>query len=182
MYGFIFPYSLLVVVVLFLFPIQILAQSAPELGGQHDKEAFDFATNVNQQVSINSLAGLCFGSFYPGNLGGSIQVTKQGVRTSTGTVIGLQSDLIPSAAIFEIKCPSNTMINVVVDGRIPLTNQSGNTLTCEPIEINQNSIVSPNNAEAGFLFEIGAKLELNEASQAQSGEYTGQIHVMLIFE
>lgn len=175
-------YRFFVVLTLLFFPVHLFGQTDNGLGGQQksgDTLADDAAI---QRTSINNVINLCFGTFFPGNSGGSIQITKEGQRTATGSVIPLHSELSPAPAIFEIKCPSNTMINVVVDERIVLQNQSGATLVCQPLEQDKGSFVSPNNAEAGFLIGVGAKMEVPEASQLSAGEYSGRVHVLILFE
>jgi hypothetical protein len=134
------------------------------------------------RVSITNLSDFNFGAFYPGKFGGSIEINKDGLRSSTGSVILLNSESNASAAVFEIKCPSNTLIHLVINSRIELRGESGETIICELLIPEQPHFVSPNNAETGFLYRVGAKLNIQDASFESTGRYFGRITVFIVLE
>jgi hypothetical protein len=163
-------------------PCFLLAQSnLDKERSDNDEKSFSISQEEHH-ISITNLSGLSFGTFYPGRFGGSIEINKDGVRTASGSVILLNSELNASAAIFEIKCPSNTMIHIMIDNSIELRDESGVIIICEPIITEPTHIVSPNNAEAGFLYSIGAKLNVQDASFDAIGKYAGRIHVFIVLE
>ncbi len=135
-----------------------------------------------RRISITQLSNLSFGAFYPGQLGGSIEITSDGIRSSNGSVILLYSELKVSPAVFEIKCPSNTMIHVMIEPIIELQGESSGAIICEPIVTESTHFVSPDNAESGFLYSIGAKLVVQDASVESPGKYIGRFNVFIILE
>lgn len=134
------------------------------------------------RISITQLSNLSFGAFYPGQFGGSIEISTNGMRAASGSVILLHSESTASAAVFEIKCPSNTMIHILVDPKIELEDASRGTLICEPIFTEPTQFISPNNAESGFLYSIGAKLNVQDASVESPGIYSGRFNVIIVLE
>lgn len=135
-----------------------------------------------RRISITQLSNISFGAFYPGEFGGSIEVTNNGTRSSNGSVILLHSESTVSAAVFEIKCPSNTLIHIMVDPKIELQDRTNGTIFCEPIFTEPTEFVSPNNAESGFLYSIGAKLTVQDASFESPGIYSGRFNVFIVLE
>lgn len=133
-------------------------------------------------VSINQLSNLSFGAFYPGKSGGSIEINPDGVRSAVGSVILLHSELNPSAAVFEIKCPSNTSVHIVIDQQIVLQDATGQQLLCEPLLSESDYFISPENAEAGFLYRVGAKVDIPPATYESAFSYSGTLSIMLILE
>lgn len=164
------------------FPCILFAQNNLEKESSGMNEKSLTISQEEQHISITNLSGFSFGAFYPGKFGGSIEINKDGVRSSSGSVILLHSESNASAAIFEIKCPSNTLIQIVIDNRIELRNESGETVICEPIITEPTHFVSPNNAESGFLYSVGAKLNIQDASFESTGKYSGRINLFIILE
>ncbi len=132
--------------------------------------------------SIYTLKDLCWGTFFPGNNGGTISILPSGIRSVEGGIIPLFSDLPVSTAMFEIKCSNHTMINIVCDDHFYITNQFGRSLLCEPIIANDQPLVSPSTATSGFVYPIGAKLHVPALSATDCGEFTGKFNVTLVFE
>ena len=163
-------------------PCFLFAQSRLEREVSNGNEQSLSTNQEEQHVSITTLADFSFGAFYPGKFGGSIEINADGVRSASGSVILLNSESNASAAIFEIRCPSNTMIQIVVDGKIELQTASGETILCEPMLTEPSQFVSPNNAEAGFLYSIGAKLNIQDAGFESTGSYDGRMNVFIILE
>ncbi|MDH4473689.1 MAG: DUF4402 domain-containing protein [Fluviicola sp.] len=175
-------YQKSILVIVIAFPCFLFAQN--KLNAEHStghEELFQ-DHQEERRISITQLSNLSFGAFYPGQLGGSIEITKNGTRSSSGSVILLHSELNASAAVFEIKCPSNTMIHVMIDPIIELQDQSNGTIRCEPIFTEPTQFVSPNNAESGFLYSIGAKLTIQDASFESPGKYSGRFNVFILLE
>lgn len=164
------------------FPCFLFAQNNldKELSTRHGESIQD--NQEERRISITQLSNLSFGAFYPGELGGSIEITSNGMRSSDGSVILLYSDLKVSAAVFEIKCPPNTMIHVLIEPIIELQGESGGAFTCEPIVPESTHFVSPTNAESGFLYSIGAKLVVQGSTVESPGKYIGRFNVFIILE
>lgn len=175
-------YKKFLLAIVMAFPCFLFAQN--KLDNEHSN-GHDESIQDNQEehrISITQLSNLSFGAFYPGEFGGSIEVTKNGTRSSNGSVILLYSEVSVSAAVFEIKCPSNTMIHIMVDPKIELQDRASGTVFCEPIFTEPTEFVSPNNAESGFLYSIGAKLTVQDASFESRGNYSGRFNVFIVLE
>lgn len=135
------------------------------------------------RVSINTLADLAFGAFYPGRAGGIVEVSKDGIRSSSGSVVLIGSDMPVSAAVYEIRSPGFTMIHLMFDDQIILRGPGSEQLICTPIVNGQNTtIVSPSNAARGFTLTMGARLIVEGAGQSPPGDYSGVINVFLVVE
>lgn len=132
--------------------------------------------------SVSKLSNLCFGAFYPGKFGGSVVINEEGVRSSNGSVILLNSELQPSPAVFEIRCESNTMINVIVEETIVMQSANNGTVTCEIIDNGKSNFISPENAENGFLYTVGGRITTSEIQNSITEEYTGTVSITVIFE
>jgi Domain of unknown function (DUF4402) len=141
-----------------------------------------FSNNSEVNFSVTKLSNLCFGAFYPGKFGGSVIVNDDGVRSSNGSVILLNSELQPSPAVFEIRCPSNKMLNVIIEETIVMTNSSNSTVVCEIVDVRKSNFISPENAENGFLFSVGGQITTMETSNISTEDYTGSISITVIFE
>lgn len=141
-----------------------------------------FSSNSEVNFSVTKLSNLCFGAFYPGKFGGSVEVNDDGVRSSNGSVILLNSELQPSPAVFEIRCPSNKMLNVIIEETIVMTNAANATVECEIIDVRKSNFISPENSENGFLFSVGGRITTMETLNTSTEEYTGTISITVIFE
>lgn len=141
-----------------------------------------FSSNSEVRYSVTKLKDLCFGAFYPGKFGGSIEVNDDGIRSSNGSVVLLNSELQPSPAIFEIRCPSNTLINVIVEETIVMKNSTNSTVVCEIQYDRISNFISPANAENGFLFSVGGRITTMETLNTSTEDYTGTISITIVFE
>jgi len=175
-------YRIAILAVVIASPCLMLAQHKVETEWSDLNEKRFSIGQEEQHISVTALSDLSFGAFYPGKFGGSIEITKDGGRFSSGSVVLLNSEASASAAIFEIKCPANTMIHVLIDARIELRNERGEMIVCEPLITEPTHFVSPDNAEAGFLYSVGAKLTIQDAAFEAVGEYSGNMHVVVVLE
>jgi hypothetical protein len=174
-------YRISTLFVVFLFPVLLLAQGSQHAGNGNNNVLFP-GNSETPRFTVSKLTNLCLGAFYPGNSGGNIEISDEGVRSSNGSVILLHSELTPSPAVFEIRCPNNTMVNIFIDEEIKLRNQAGNTIICEPQDNGQANFISPHNAQSGFLYRVGAALSVQNASSEPSGEYSGKFNVVIVLE
>jgi hypothetical protein len=135
------------------------------------------------RVLINTISTLSFGAFYPGSTGGTINISKEGIRTATGSVILLGSNANISPAVFEIRCPAYTLIHIVIDKRIVVTSDNGGSLICVPEIINRDlRIISPRDSESGFIFRVGAEIYIDGAQNISPGNYSGRINLFVVVE
>lgn len=141
-----------------------------------------FPGNSDVRLSVTRLNDLCFGAFYPGKFGGVVTVDKNGMRSAKGSVVLMNSELIPSPAVFEIRCPGNTMVNVFVEENIVLKNELNTEINCEIIDDGSSYFISPTNAQAGFQYSVGAEINTSSNTLIGSGEFSGTISITVVLE
>jgi len=161
-----------------LFSQEVIREQNPVLGDNTLIRKPD-----ERRIVINTLSHLSFGAFYPGAFGGTISISKEGMRTATGSVVLFGSNVNTSPAVYEIRCPAYTMIHIMTDKQIVLKGHGNNNLICIPdIAEKSHSMVTPHNSENGFIFSIGAKLIIDGSKQISSGDYSGRISIFIVVE
>lgn len=175
-------YQKAILAIIIMLPGLLFAQNRLDNENSNSQGELTDDSQQERRISITQLSNLSFGAFYPGQFGGTIEISTNGMRVASGSIILLHSESIASAAVFEIKCPSNTMIHILVDPKIELEDASRGTLICEPIFTEPTQFISPNNAESGFLYSIGAKLNVQDASVESPGIYSGRFNVIIVLE
>lgn len=170
--------------VLIFTPVWLFCQTKAheEHTGNPQNEVLFPGNSERPRFTVANLTNLCLGAFYPGKYGGTVEINNNGVRSASGSAILMSSDLNPSPAVFEIRCPGNTMVNIMIEEEIELRNQNGGVLICNPIGNGQSNFVSPQNAQAGFLYSVGARINTMNASNEPSGEYSGTFNITIVFE
>lgn len=135
----------------------------------------------NIQPSIIQLSSLQFGSFVATNGGGTIRISYSGERYATGNVILLYDDSNITPAIFEVRAPSNTLVQIIFDKKCVLKNQFGNEIIVYLDDLNTgNLFVTPENAEDGFLVYLGGYINVISSVETLSGEYVGNINLTIV--
>lgn len=134
------------------------------------------------RASIYTLSPFRFGAFYTGNLGGTVTLSYEGIRTATGNVVLLPLGIV-GPAVMEIRAPSNSMIHLHYEQRLHLKSSHGAFIAMLPGELSLgNPFVSPPNAESGFTVSFGGVIELDGGQHNPPGEYSGSIHIVLVVE
>jgi len=134
------------------------------------------------QTSIYTVNPFRFGVFYPGYTGGSITLSEDGMRTSTGTVVILHQGIV-GPAVFEITTAASTMIQLNYENEIHLTSSTGASLLLVPGELSRgNPFISPPDAESGFMVTLGGTIEISGSTQNPPGEYSGTLQVSIVVE
>lgn len=138
----------------------------------------------NFQSSIFQVTPFQFGSFFTGSFGGTVEISPSGIRSSTGSVVLLYNNEIVSPAVFEIKAPNNTMIQVNFPKHTMLKTQSsaGNIKLILGDLSTGNVFITPNDAENGFLVSMGGHFEVGNQSQHKPGSYSGNFSITIIVE
>jgi hypothetical protein len=136
-----------------------------------------------QPLRVNVVQGLSFGSFVVGASGGTITITPEGTRTTTGTVVPLAIST-EAPAIFEVR--SITLIarwvNIVLPASAYLTRSGGR----ERIVVNNFKSDKPSDS---FLVSnvtqrvnVGATLTVQGLSSNPPGNYAGTFSVTFAYE
>jgi hypothetical protein len=142
----------------------------------------NIVNNISRnQPSIIQLSPLQFGSFVVSNGGGIVHISYTGERYATGNVKLLYDENIVSPAIFEVRAPSNILVQVVYDKQCILKNQFGNEIIVYLDDLNTgNLFITPENAENGFLIYLGGYIRVLSSDEALKGEYVGNINLNII--
>lgn len=165
-------------------PVWLFAQTGhhKETNGNPQNDVLFLGNSEEPRFTVTNESNLCLGAFYPGRSGGNVEINSNGVRSASGSAVLLYSELSPSPAVFEIRCPGNTMVNIIIDEEITLSNQNGGTLICEPIDNGHSNFISPQNSQSGFLYRVGARLNNVNAANEPSGEYSGSFNITIVLE
>ena len=129
-------------------------------------------------LSVYTIKNLSFGAFSHGNTGGTISLTSDGIRSSTGDVIALNLGIQYFNAIFEIESPVGTVISILNGPDATLTGSNGGSMS---LHIGSSNPASPFNNIVGppgrTQISIGGTLTVGGAATAPPGAYTGSIYI-----
>lgn len=116
-------------------------------------------------------------------MGGKVIIHPSGMRESIGSVILLPNNTQYMPAIFEIRAPSQTMIQVIYQDEVRLNGSDGGYIIFRPGPVdNGNPFITPPNSDNGFLLTMGGVLEMGPIDQNPSGSYSGSFHITLVNE
>lgn len=134
-------------------------------------------------IYVSPIQQLNFGSFTHGNIGGTVTITPEGNRTSTGDIFLLNTGESYSQALFEIEANPGTMISIINGPQVTLTGSNGGTLT---MEIGSSDPISPfiiktHYPKRTFLY-IGGILFVGSPLANPEGSYSGTFMITFIQE
>jgi hypothetical protein len=134
-------------------------------------------------IFVNPAQGLRFGAFSTGIAGGTVTVSPNGSRSSTGSVVLLQLGFTFAPAVFEVDANPGTLIQIVNGSPAVLTGNNGGTLT---VTIGTSSTGTPFIATATpparTLVRIGGTLTVGSLLANPPGQYSGTFNVTFIQE
>jgi hypothetical protein len=136
-----------------------------------------------RQLRVEVVQDLSFGSFYVGASGGTITITPEGTRTTTGTVVPLAIST-EAPAIFEVR--SITLIarwvHIVLPASAYLTRSGGS----ERIVVNNFKSDKPSGFWSSLFLtqrvNVGATLTVQGLSSNPPGNYAGTFSVTFAYE
>jgi hypothetical protein len=134
--------------------------------------------SANGQITTFPVQDFNFGTFYQGNAGGTISVSTDGSRSSTGDIVLLNSGSPVLQAVFEIEAPENTTISILIGENTTLTGSNGGTMTLEitgsnPESIFNHTAVSPDRSSIHF----SGKLTVGDSISSPPGHYQGTFSI-----
>ena len=134
------------------------------------------------QLQVFGMQELNFGSFSTGASGGTIVITPEGFRTSTGSVILMGGNF--SQAIFEVKLIPGRLVHIILGPQIQLTRMGGGgsmDMQVGPADKGTSFVTS-----GGHPFynpvQVGGTLYVGSSVANPAGEYEGQFSVTFIQE
>lgn len=146
--------------------------------------AFFVPTVMKAQLRVEVVRDISFGSFYVGANGGTIAITPQGTRTTTGTIVPMASST-EAPAIFQVR--SLTLfprrVHIVFPASAYLIRSGGN----EKMILNNFRSDKPSDSfpVSFFLTQtvyVGATLTVQGLSANPPGNYTGNFSVTFAYE
>jgi len=138
--------------------------------------------------TIMATQALHFGdiSIVSGSSGGTVTISHNGMRSSTGNVILLNLGNIPRQAIFEYKLCPGRMVNITFPPMVTLTGERGGTLFLQTGPTNLgpsgSSFISNKGCDDTHYIHMGGTLEVKGISSNPGGLYTGSINITFIQE
>ena len=136
------------------------------------------------QLQVYTVQYLGFGSFYTGASGGTVQISPTGLRSTSGTVIGLTSG--PGMqAIFNVRLVPGRLVHISMSNSAILTRVGGyETMTVTGFVSDKpgNSFVTTGGHPFINPVQIGATLYVGNLSSNPAGDYTGTFSVTFIQE
>ena len=129
-------------------------------------------------LSVYTIQNMNFGAFTPGGSGGTISLSANGTRTSTGTVLPFNLGFTYAQAIFEIESPPGFIISILSSPTATLTGSNGGTMSLaigpsDPIMPYSNSVPPPGRT----LINIGGTLTMGNNTTVVPGSYTGTFYI-----
>jgi len=134
------------------------------------------------QMQVFSMQELNFGSFSTGASGGTVVVSPEGFRSSTGSVILMGGAF--NQAIFEIKLIPGRLVQIIMGPQIQLTRVGGGG--------SMNMQVGPSDKGSSFVtsgghpffnpVKVGGTLYVGNSLANPAGSYEGQFSVTFIQE
>mgnify|MGYP001768292545 CR=1 FL=1 len=134
-------------------------------------------------VSGGFVQNMAFGAFAPGVSGGTVSLTPQGMRYSTGSIILVDFGYLYYPAIIELSGNPGTILHLVNGPDATLTGSNGGYLTMtigqslpgDPIILNADP-------PAVNQVRIGGTLTVGSIGANPAGFYTGSFSVMVVQE
>ncbi len=134
-------------------------------------------------VYVSPLHGLSFGAIILGPSDGTVTVSPDGSRSSTGGVIPGDFGVAYSPALFEIEANPGTLISILNGQNATLTGSNGGNLT---LIIGNSQPASPFITTQQYpnrtILRVGGTLEIGQPVANPPGLYSGTFSITLIQE
>jgi hypothetical protein len=129
------------------------------------------------QITSTTTQQLSFGSFYPGNGGGTICISPEGTRTVTGDVIAMQQyNVNDRPAIIEVQAPVGSRITIL-NTNTQLKGSNGGNMVLH-ISSPGTLITDANKTDVN----IGGTLTVGSAMANPPGKYSGSFYITFMIE
>jgi len=134
-------------------------------------------------ISFAFVQNMSFGAFSPGLSGGTVTVTPDGVRYSTGTVILVGQGYLYYPAIFNIEGNPGTIVHLLNGPDTELSGSNGGSLTLHLGEVIPGDPIIITAAPPDQMeIRIGGTLTVGNMLANPPGDYNGFFTVMIIQE
>ena len=134
-------------------------------------------------ISVFFNQNLNFGAFSPGFSGGTVTVTSNGIRFSTGSVILVNQGYMYYPAIFLLEGNPGSIVHLLNGPDATLVGSSGGSMTLHLGDATPGDPIIINVAPPGNLqIRIGGTLIVGNQQANPAGYYNGSFSVMFIQE
>ncbi|MCX6266899.1 MAG: DUF4402 domain-containing protein [Bacteroidetes bacterium] len=134
-------------------------------------------------VAVSFSQYLSFGAFSPGQSGGTVTVTSNGTRFSTGSVILVGMGYLYFPAVFLLEGNPGTIVHLLNGPDATLLGSNGGSMTLHLGEATPGDPIIINVAPPGTMqIRIGGTLEVDNQGMNPAGYYTGEFSLMFIQE
>jgi hypothetical protein len=134
--------------------------------------------SLQDAVSVYAAQNMSFGAFSPGAAGGSVIISAEGTRSTTGTVNTYNMGVPFFQAIFEVEAPENSIISIMNGPDVTLTGSNGGSMS---LKIGSSIPASPFNIQASPSGKtevlMGGTLTVGTALSNPPGNYVGNFYV-----
>lgn len=134
------------------------------------------------QLQVYGIQQLSFGSFTTGTSGGTVIISPEGFRSSTGSVILMGGNF--NQAIFEVKLIPGRLVQIVLGPQTQLTRVGGGgsmSMEVGPTD-RGNSFVTTGGHPFINRVNVGGTLTVGSTATNPAGNYEGQFSVTFIQE
>lgn len=134
------------------------------------------------QIQVYVVQHLNFGSFIPGNSGGSVIISPAGIRSATGTVILIGGEA--QQAIFNVRLIPGRLVHIQLGPPVQLNRIGGNgsmTMTVGPSDRGSSFVTTGGHPFINPV-SIGGTLIVGNISSNPAGNYHGTFTVTFIQE
>ena len=162
-----------------MFGLTLLSFTQPPTGIAH---ADAYAVIITPTVLLTAQNVLHFGTVMPGLQGGTVILTTDGGRTSTGGVYLIDSGdnyTTPLNAIFRVVGKQGTLFNITLPETTTITGD-GTDVGTMIVNTYTTSIGNPGTiAASGTEFSVGATLNVDNIANQPNGTYHGTFDVVV---
>jgi len=134
-------------------------------------------------MQVTTFQNMSFGAFINGNAGGTVIITPEGARSSTGDIYLINMGVPYYPAIFEVEALPGNVIHVNLPSYSTLTGPGGKITQ---LEINSSLPASPfiNTVNPPFKTQVrvGGILTVGNPLSAPAGEYYGTFTITFMQE
>jgi len=124
-----------------------------------------------------------FGALTQGQSGGSIIISPEGTRTSSGTVVPLNFGSTYLPLILEIEGPKGSIVSMLSNEITTLTGSNGGIMK---LKMKGSNPIMPfyitDDAPAKSIIKIGAELIVGSSIESPPGNYSGTINISFVAE